>query len=935
MTAPINVLAIGDNRGNLAFADSATGAVLGTVTLSRGYLSAPGLAWNGILYAGESTTQSTTLLHAYDPAVSPVADGWANTVSVSGSVDATPVVMDGVLWFATSQGNLISVSSPQSASPVLGTPVYVCGSTAPGKVSALLSTGDHRTLVLVTAKGLFGAAVSGTTATVLWSTLGGVDLTVVAPALLGNQLFVASGSTLYEVTLAPNGIQAPKAIEAEAAIGVLIPLDQDRLLMGSVNGAYVLLDTVNEQSLGRFTLSSSAGAVPWTRELGHSLLSFATNGTLTLNTVSVDPDGTLDPTLAWHMTSLSSFISPPVRIGGLVAGIGTDGKLYTYDLQSQNTVLSGAAVLASGASSAAMTAMEVIQRPNSASVTFLLDGEEYFPTMRNVLIAVLNGSFATPASLPADVSFEGLIKAIGSAGHNAYVMMWNTSIAYAMTDIGNWANTQIATTLGAVLFQKLFDTNGAFKGDHRLNAQTALGLKGASNVSVYLENYQAQWPNWYPLPAELGSNHQKIVIASVNGTRIALVSGFNTITPSYYDSKAHTMLDQGGNYDGASWHDTGLALTGPAVDLIEAEFDRRWSKANSKPAPSGNTYVKVANWMIARNSIIGPAGTPPPYVSPLPSTPQVPAQVAITCNERMDLSGSASKLQALLTDVHQILDQLIVNINKATSYIYFENFTFTSSEIVAALAARLISQPASFRVIVMVPHPTVSEYRDDFTIEQGQLKLIRYAYAALKLASQDWDYYALQAGDIITSQDTTSLNFDPRGIEYTTVTFTKGGTTRRVWIHEVWNIHDSATQPQVCFCSPARYFATPPSDTGKALQGQPANYRGIYVHSKLALFDDRVAVVGSANFSPRSLRMDGEMSVFINDSATALGIRQRLFQHWGMTTPSAWWNDANSYATTTTNSVGVLPLRYSALPQKPVSYTWSFLTTFVDPSQFL
>lgn len=54
MTAPINVLAIGDNRGNLAFADSATGAVLGTVTLSRGYLSAPGLAWNGILYAGKA-----------------------------------------------------------------------------------------------------------------------------------------------------------------------------------------------------------------------------------------------------------------------------------------------------------------------------------------------------------------------------------------------------------------------------------------------------------------------------------------------------------------------------------------------------------------------------------------------------------------------------------------------------------------------------------------------------------------------------------------------------------------------------------------------------------------------------------------------------------------------------------------------------------------
>jgi hypothetical protein len=235
MTAPVNVLAIGDNRGDVAFADSATGGVLGTVTLSRGYLSAPGLAWNGILYAGESTTQSTTLLHAYDPAASPIADGWSNGASVSGSVDATPVIMDGVLWFAT------SVSNPQSTAPVLGTPVDVCGNLAPGKVSTLVSAGDHRTLVLVTAKGLFGAAVSATTAAVLWSALGGVDLTAVAPVLLGNQLFVASGSTLYEVTLVPGGIQPPQAIKAEAAIGVLIASGEVRLLMGSVHGSYVLL----------------------------------------------------------------------------------------------------------------------------------------------------------------------------------------------------------------------------------------------------------------------------------------------------------------------------------------------------------------------------------------------------------------------------------------------------------------------------------------------------------------------------------------------------------------------------------------------------------------------------------------------------------------------------------------------------------------------
>lgn len=936
MTTPVNLVAIGDNRGNLVFANAISGAVTGTVTLARGVLSAPGLAWNSVLYAGESTTQDSTLLHAFDPSGTNVTDRWGAGLSVAGSVDATPVARTGVLWFATSKGNLVGIDNPMSSSPQPRSPVYVCGAAgAPARVSALLAAADGRSLLLVTSSGVYAADVSGTAAVPAWSSLGGVDLTGAAPVMLGDTLFVAAGMTLYAIAHAAGGAQPPDGIEMSASIAVLLPMGPSFLLVGCSDGTWVLLDVARQQSVGRFSLSGSADATAWTRLVGGNLLSFAPDGGLALTSLAVGTSGTVVVTPVWSLSS-TAFAAAPVTLGGLAVGLTTAGKLYTYDVENQVAVLSGAQVLAAGAGSV-LTTMEMVQGASSARIDFLLDGEEYFPALRNLLIAVLNGSFDTPASLPSDLSFEGLIKAIGNAGKNAYVIMWNTSLLYALTDGGNWTTTQIATTMGAAYFQKLFNSNGAFRGDHRLNSQTQLSLKSTPNVSVYLENYQVKSAGWYDLPVELGSNHQKIVIASVNGTRMALVSGFNTITPSYYDTKAHTMLDSSSSYDGASWHDAGIALTGPAVDLIEAEFDRRWSKANAAPAPSGNTYVKFANWMIARDSILGPASSPPAYVSPLPTAAPVPAQVAITSNETFDVATARGlNLAALRTDVHQILDQLIANIGQATSYIYFENFTFTSADIVSALAAKLKSGPApGFRIIVMVPHPTVSEFQNEFSMELGQLKLIRLAYAALKLCTTDWDYYTLAAGDIIASTDTTVVNFDRRGIEYTTLTFIKGASTHTVPIAQVVSIHSTAAQPQLCMCSPARYFSTPPADADKALQGYAANFRGVYIHSKLALFDDRVAVVGSANFSRRSLHADGELSVFVNDPATAEGIRTELFGHWNMTTAANWANAMASFAATSTASLGVLPLNYASLPNQPVSSSWSLLTTFVDPSQLL
>jgi phosphatidylserine/phosphatidylglycerophosphate/cardiolipin synthase-like enzyme len=144
-----------------------------------------------------------------------------------------------------------------------------------------------------------------------------------------------------------------------------------------------------------------------------------------------------------------------------------------------------------------------------------------------------------------------------------------------------------------------------------------------------------------------------------------------------------------------------------------------------------------------------------------------------------------------------------------------------------------------------------------------------------------------------------------------------------------------AAQPSLLFGSPARYFATPPPDSGKALPNQRPNFRGVYVHSKLALFDDKVAMIGSANFARRSMLQDGELSAFVTDQATVAGIRQQLFAHWNMTTPASWNSGMTAFAATTTASLGILPLSYASLPRYSPTWPWSLMTTMFDPSQFL
>ncbi len=60
------------------------------------------------------------------------------------------------------------------------------------------------------------------------------------------------------------------------------------------------------------------------------------------------------------------------------------------------------------------------------------------------------------------------------------------------------------------------------------------------------------------------------------------------------------------------------------------------------------------------------------------------------------------------------------------------------------------------------------------------------------------------------------------------------------------------------------------------LRGAPL----VYIHAKVSIFDDSLAVVSSANLNGRSLRWDTEAGVVLSDTDDVARLRQRLMAHW-------------------------------------------------------
>lgn len=86
----------------------------------------------------------------------------------------------------------------------------------------------------------------------------------------------------------------------------------------------------------------------------------------------------------------------------------------------------------------------------------------------------------------------------------------------------------------------------------------------------------------------------------------------------------------------------------------------------------------------------------------------------------------------------------------------------------------------------------------------------------------------------------------------------------------------AAMGPRAVFVAPAQ-----PKPTGQT--GDKNGHAGaplVYVHAKVCVFDDRTALVGSANLNGRSLMWDTETAVILARPDSVRDLRHRLMRHW-------------------------------------------------------
>lgn len=350
---------------------------------------------------------------------------------------------------------------------------------------------------------------------------------------------------------------------------------------------------------------------------------------------------------------------------------------------------------------------------------------------------------------------------------------------------------------------------------------------GLGDIRVYLE----------PYGGGIGtSQHQKIAIFSDQGQRTVLLGGFN-LSNEYNALELHTPIET--NF----WHDTAIALRGLATDDVEAEWMRRWRKSE---LPIHNNPT---------------AQVPQPAVG----GHQVRVTIATTNNE-----GDAP--------VRDIRATIVNHINAAQNYVYLENYGVTDPAIVNALVARRAAVPA-LQVILVCPYSLSSGAEEDVGVFRYLMRITWVKLAMVRCFA----FTVRDRGIVLRSQcQSISLSLredDPWHADNEVVVKSTALGDFSAKLTDVTSISNDFE-----IYAPVRARRRPSTTR------TPGDLTQLYVHSKLALIDDQVLAVGSANWTFRSMDYDGEIMAFV-EHPLALDVRRRLFSHYNRRvemTPASW-----------------------------------------------
>lgn len=471
--------------------------------------------------------------------------------------------------------------------------------------------------------------------------------------------------------------------------------------------------------------------------------------------------------------------------------------------------------------------------PSNNEVTFLMDGEEFFEEFRLQMNAV---QAAAPAPLTyVRIAFWMIKPDVTLGDRTHYLVAADKLVEY----IGNVISA--GHTVDVIVWYPNFKDRrnyGDFARDHD-NLAKALTRKdqavpagGLGRVRIYLERYEGYLAS---------SNHQKMAIFSINGQRTVLMGGLN-MANNYFDTDTHHYLN------GQYWHDTAIRLIGPATDHVEAEWMRRWQRAVDMQAKKVTLndlknqvrarYVGVGSRNTIRRQAV--AITPNRTPQPTPAGANATVQIATTRSVRS-------------TRYRDLRDLLLARINAANNYVYMENNQFTDPEIVRALYQRKAAIPG-LRIIIIT---NIRDGGEGYMTRRSWLQLVlRMPHP---VCERVW-YKSKMGGNI--------RFVDRLGAPVWNVidSYNHNKPTKTSWLQD-----DALEIPRaaggtkkvkfgriIAVECDFHFYTTICNDTGHGKLAVPC------LHSKLAVIDDRYLIVGSSNWTYRSMQYDGEIAAFID-----------------------------------------------------------------------
>ncbi|NOJ79502.1 IPT/TIG domain-containing protein [Myxococcus xanthus] len=508
----------------------------------------------------------------------------------------------------------------------------------------------------------------------------------------------------------------------------------------------------------------------------------------------------------------------------------------------------------------AFTYMTTPVESGDNEVVFILDGEAYFHELRLLLEQVRQAPrnpntyvrlafwMIEPSVTVGDATcFEQpahrlltYIEKIVRAGHDVDIIAWHAPRHErqfnGMADDVAKANESFAEAIRRI------DTDAL-----------ATGL-GVGRARMFLERYEGDLVG--------AANHQKIAIVSIAGQRTALVGGLN-LSNHYF-----APHDHGG---AQTWHDTAVRLRGPVTDDVEAEWMRRWRRTNDVATQWVWNAFGSGGDIVARNYAYWSSTTV--------------KQQAVSIHEnttRQDRHADNRSVSIALTRsvgstrYRHIRDKILERINAANDYLYFENYHFADPDLLQAVYRRHEARRLAgheLKVVIVVPMQGGSmAYMTRRAWLHMVLRFLKpngtpycrvVSYVDDAGTPQQVDRTTCATWNVVDSFDTNSPTpgLRNRWLEQDCIEFkqTLASPTTTVPLHKITTV-EGDLHFYSCF---AAVGAT-----------------NVYVHSKVAVFDDRWLVCGTANWSFRSMQYDGEIAAFVDSPHVAQGALTNLLNHY-------------------------------------------------------